>query len=241
MESANLGLFVAFAAGVLSFLSPCVLPLVPSYLGFITGMSIEEMSDRRRTAMTHAFLFVTGFSLVFILVGLSATALGRALNFNSVWLARIGGVMIILFGVYLLGIFQLPFLEREKRLHLENKPLGYLGSVVVGMAFAAGWTPCIGPVLGGILTMASTQQDLARGAGLLAVYSAGLAIPFLVTAWAVESFFQWFEKFRRFLPLVQKASGALLILVGVLLVSGQFTRLASWLQALTPDFLRNLL
>ncbi len=241
MESANLGLFVAFAAGVLSFLSPCVLPLVPSYLGFITGMSIEEMSNRRRTAMTHAFLFVTGFSLVFILVGLSATALGRALNFNSVWLARIGGVMIILFGVYLLGIFQLPFLEREKRLHLENKPLGYLGSVVVGMAFAAGWTPCIGPVLGGILTMASTQQDLARGAGLLAVYSAGLAIPFLVTAWAVESFFQWFEKFRRFLPLVQKASGALLILVGVLLVSGQFTRLASWLQALTPDFLRNLL
>ncbi len=241
MESANLGLFVAFAAGVLSFLSPCVLPLVPSYLGFITGMSIEEMSNRRRTAMTHAFLFVTGFSLVFILVGLSATALGRALNFNSVWLARIGGVMIILFGVYLLGIFKLPFLEREKRLHLENKPLGYLGSVVVGMAFAAGWTPCIGPVLGGILTMASTQQDLARGAGLLAVYSAGLAIPFLVTAWAVESFFQWFEKFRRFLPLVQKASGALLILVGVLLVSGQFTRLASWLQALTPDFLRNLL
>ncbi len=241
MESANLGLFVAFAAGVLSFLSPCVLPLVPSYLGFITGMSIEEMSNRRRTAMTHAFLFVTGFSLVFILVGLSATALGRALNFNSVWLARIGGVMIILFGVYLLGIFQLPFLEREKRLHLENKPLGYLGSVIVGMAFAAGWTPCIGPVLGGILTMASTQQDLARGAGLLAVYSAGLAIPFLVTAWAVESFFQWFEKFRRFLPLVQKASGALLILVGVLLVSGQFTRLASWLQALTPDFLRNLL
>lgn len=241
MESANLGLFVAFAAGVLSFLSPCVLPLVPSYLGFITGMSIEEMSDRRRTAMTHAFLFVTGFSLVFILVGLSATALGRALNFNSIWLARIGGVMIILFGVYLLGIFQLPFLEREKRLHLENKPLGYLGSVLVGMAFAAGWTPCIGPVLGGILTMASTQQDLARGAGLLAVYSAGLAIPFLVTAWAVESFFQWFEKFRRFLPLVQKASGALLILVGVLLVSGQFTRLASWLQALTPDFLRNLL
>ncbi len=241
MESANLGLFVAFAAGVLSFLSPCVLPLVPSYLGFITGMSIEEMSNRRRTAMTHAFLFVTGFSLVFILVGLSATALGRALNFNSVWLARIGGVMIILFGVYLLGIFQLPFLEREKRLHLENKPLGYLGSVLVGMAFAAGWTPCIGPVLGGILTMASTQQDLARGAGLLAVYSAGLAIPFLVTAWAVESFFQWFEKFRRFLPLVQKASGALLILVGVLLVSGQFTRLASWLQALTPDFLRNML
>jgi len=240
-DSASLGLFVAFAAGVLSFLSPCVLPLVPSYLGFVTGMSIEEMSGRRRVVMLHSSLFVLGFSIVFILVGLSATALGRALNFNSVWLARTGGVLIILFGIYLLGIVRVPWLEREQRLHLENKPLGYLGSVVVGMAFAAGWTPCIGPVLGGILTLASTQQDLSRGAILLAVYSAGLAVPFLVTAWAVESFFEWFKSFRRYLPFVQKASGALLIVVGVLLVSGQFTRMAAWLQLLTPDFLRNML
>lgn len=240
-DSAGLSLFVAFAAGVLSFLSPCVLPLVPSYLGFVTGMSIEEMSGRRRVAMVHSTLFVLGFSLVFILVGLSATALGRALNFNAVWLARIGGVLIILFGIYLLGILRIPFLERDQRLHLENKPLGYLGSVLVGMAFAAGWTPCIGPVLGGILTLASTQQDLSRGAALLAVYSAGLAVPFLVTAWAVESFFEWFTTFRRYLPFVQKASGALLIMVGLLLVSGQFTRMAAWLQQLTPDFLRNML
>ena len=240
-EAANLGLLVAFAAGVLSFLSPCVLPLVPSYLGFVTGMSIEEMSTRRRVALTHASLFVLGFSLVFILVGLSATALGRALNFNSVWLARVGGVLIILFGVYMLGLVRLPFLEREQRLHIENKPLGYLGSVLVGMAFAAGWTPCIGPVLGGILTLASTQHDLSRGALLLAVYSAGLAVPFLVSAWAVESFFGWFQRFRRYLPWVQKASGALLIVVGVLLLSGQFTRMASWLQGLTPEFLRNMI
>lgn len=240
-DSASLGLFVAFAAGVLSFLSPCVLPLVPSYLGFVTGMSIEEMSGRRRVVMVHSTLFVLGFSIVFILVGLSATALGRALNFNAVWLARAGGVLIILFGIYLLGIIRIPWLERDQRLHLENKPLGYLGSVVVGMAFAAGWTPCIGPVLGGILTMASTQQDLSRGALLLAVYSAGLAVPFLVTAWAVESFFEWFKSFRRYLPFVQKASGGLLIVVGVLLLSGQFTRMAAWLQLLTPDFLRNLL
>jgi len=240
-EAANLGLLVAFAAGVLSFLSPCVLPLVPSYLGFVTGMSIEEMSTRRRVALTHASLFVLGFSLVFILVGLSATALGRALNFNSVWLARVGGVLIILFGVYMLGLVRLPFLKREQRLHIENKPLGYLGSVLVGMAFAAGWTPCIGPVLGGILTLASTQHDLSRGALLLAVYSAGLAVPFLVSAWAVESFFGWFQRFRRYLPWVQKASGALLIVVGVLLLSGQFTRMASWLQGLTPEFLRNMI
>jgi len=240
-EAANLSLFVAFLAGVLSFLSPCVLPLVPSYLGFITGMSLEEMTGRRRVALTHAVLFVGGFSLVFIVVGLSATALGRALNFNSIWLARVGGILIILFGIYLLGIVRLPFLEREQRLHLERKPLGYLGSFLVGMAFAAGWTPCIGPVLGGILTLASTQQDVTRGALLLGVYSAGLAVPFLVAAWAVEWFLDWFQKFRRFLPLVQKASGALLIVVGLLLVSGQFTRMAAWLQGLTPDALRNLL
>lgn len=240
-DAAGLGLFVAFAAGVLSFLSPCVLPLVPSYLGFVTGMSIEEMANRRRVAMVHSGLFVLGFSLVFVVVGLSATALGRALNFNSIWLARIGGVLIILFGIYLLGIVKIPFLEREQRLHLENKPLGYLGSVLVGMAFAAGWTPCIGPVLGGILTLASTQQDMSRGALLLGVYSAGLAVPFLVTAWAVESFFEWFKSFRKWLPFVQRASGALLVAVGLLLVSGQFTRMAAWLQSLTPEFLRNML
>lgn len=240
-DSASLSLFVAFTAGVLSFLSPCVLPLVPSYLGFITGMSIEEMSSKRRLAMIHSVLFVSGFSLVFIVIGLSATALGRALNFNSVWLARGGGVLIILFGIYLLGIVRIPSLERDKRVHVKDKPLGYLGSFLVGMAFAAGWTPCIGPVLGGILTLASTQQDLSRGAVLLAVYSAGLAVPFLVTAWAVESFFEWFQSFKRYLPFVQKASGVLLIAVGLLLVSGQFTRMAAWLQSLTPDVLRNML
>jgi len=238
---ANLGLLVAFAGGLLSFLSPCVLPLVPSYLGFVTGMGIEELNNRRRLAMTHALLFVAGFSLVFILVGLSATALGRALNVNSDWLARVGGVLIIVFGIYLLGVVRIPFLEREQRLHLERKPVGYLGSVIVGMAFAAGWTPCIGPVLGGILTLASTQDDVARGAWLLAAYSAGLAVPFLATAYAVERFFDWFTRFRRYLPWVQRVSGLLLIAVGLLLVTGQFTRLAGWLQGLTPAVLRRWL
>ena len=238
-ESASLGATVAFVAGLLSFLSPCVLPLVPSYLGFITGFTLEEMTGRRRLAMVHSLLFVIGFSLVFIMLGASATALGRALNYYQEWVTRIGGVLIIFFGLYLVGVIKLGFMDQEQRLHLERKPLGYLGSVGVGMAFGAGWTPCIGPMLGAILSLAASQADMQRGVILLAWYSAGLAVPFLLTAWAVETFLDLFKKFRRVMPMVQKVGGALLLLVGVLMVSGQFTRLASWLQALTPEFLRS--
>jgi cytochrome c-type biogenesis protein len=240
-EPAALGIAVAFAAGLLSFLSPCVLPLVPSYIGFLTGMTLPEVSGRRRTALIHALLFVGGFSLVFILLGASATALGRALNYYQIWLQRVGGVLIILFGLLCLGGFKFGLLAQERRLHLERKPVGYLGSVLVGMAFAAGWTPCIGPVLGGILGLAATSADVSRGMLLLGVYSAGLALPFLIAAVAVESFLDWFQRFRRFLPWVMRISGVLLILVGVLLVTGEFTRLAAWLQGLTPDFLREQL
>jgi cytochrome c-type biogenesis protein len=240
-EPATLGFAVAFAAGLLSFLSPCVLPLVPSYIGFLTGMTLPEVAGRRRTALIHALLFVGGFSLVFILLGASATALGRALNFYQVWLQRAGGVLIILFGLLCLGVFNLRLLTQERRLHLERKPVGYLGSALVGMAFAAGWTPCIGPVLGGILGLAAASADVPRGMLLLAVYSAGLALPFLAAAVAVEAFLDWFQRFRRFLPWVMRISGLLLVLVGVLLVTGEFTRLAGWLQGLTPTFLREQL
>jgi cytochrome c-type biogenesis protein len=240
-EPAALGFVVAFIAGLLSFLSPCVLPLVPSYVGFITGMTLPEVVGRRRAALTHALLFVAGFSLVFVLLGASATALGRALNYYQVWLQRVGGVLIILFGLLCLGVFKVGLLTQERRLQLEHKPVGYLGSVLVGMAFAAGWTPCIGPVLGGILGLAATSTDVTRGMQLLAVYSAGLALPFLLAAVAVESFLDWFQRFRRFLPWVMRASGIMLIVVGVLLVTGEFTRLAGWLQGLTPDFLREQL
>jgi cytochrome c-type biogenesis protein len=240
-EPATLGIVVAFAAGVLSFLSPCVLPLVPSYIGFLTGMTLPEMAGRRRAALMHALLFVGGFSLVFILLGASATALGRALNLYQVWLQRVGGVLIILFGLVCLGAFRMRLLAQERRLQLERKPVGYLGSVLVGMAFAAGWTPCIGPVLGGILGLAATSADVSRGMLLLGVYSAGLALPFLIAAVAVESFLAWFQRFRRFLPWVMRISGVVLVLVGILLVTGEFTRLAGWLQGLTPDFLREQL
>jgi cytochrome c-type biogenesis protein len=240
-EAPALGVVVAFLAGLLSFLSPCVLPLVPSYVGFLTGMTLPEVSGRRRVALVHALLFVGGFSLVFILLGASATGLGRALNYYQVWLQRIGGVLIIGFGLVCLGAFRIRRLSQERRLHLERKPLGYLGSVLVGMVFAAGWTPCIGPVLGGILGLAATSTDVSRGMLLLGAYSAGLALPFLLAAVALDSFLEWFQRFRRFLPWVMRITGVMLVLVGLLLVSGEFTRLAGWLQGLTPDFLREQL
>ena len=237
-EPATLGLFVAFAAGLLSFLSPCVLPLVPSYIGFLTGMSLPEMAVRRRVALVHALLFVFGFSLVFMLLGASATALGRALNYYQHWLQRVGGVLIILFGLVCMGVIKAGFLNQEHRLQVEQKPVGYLGSALVGMAFGAGWTPCIGPVLGAILGLAATSQDLSRGLLLLGVYSAGLAVPFLIAAAALDAFLDWFQRFRRYLPWVMRVSGALLIFVGILMATGEFTRLAGWLQQFTPDVLR---
>lgn len=237
-EGTALGPAIAFAGGVLSFLSPCVLPLVPSYLGFITGFTADEMAQRRRLALVHAALFVVGFSLVFVLLGASATALGTALKVYRDWIQRIGGALIVLFGLYCLGLLRMDFLGRERRLHLEQKPLGFLGSVLVGIAFGAGWSPCIGPILGGILSLAATEADLGRGVSLLVAYSAGLAVPFLAAALAVERFLNWFQRFRRHLYLVQRASGALLVAVGLLILTGQFTRLAGWLQTLTPAFLR---
>lgn len=237
-EPATLGLFVAFAAGLLSFLSPCVLPLVPSYIGFLTGMSLPEVATRRRAALLHALLFVLGFSLVFVLLGASATALGRALNYYQQWLQRIGGVLIILFGLVCVGVIRVGFLAQERRLQVEHKPVGYLGSALVGMAFGAGWTPCIGPVLGAILGLAATSRDLGRGMLLLGSYSAGLAVPFLLAAAALEAFLEWFQRFRRYLPWVMRVSGALLIFVGVLMATGEFTRLAGWLQQFTPEVLR---
>jgi cytochrome c-type biogenesis protein len=237
-EPASLGLVVAFAAGLLSFLSPCVLPLVPSYIGFLTGMTLPEVSVRRRAALMHAVLFVAGFSLVFIVLGATATGLGRALNQYQAWMQRVGGVLIIAFGLVCLGVVRADFLMRERRVQMDEKPVGYLGSLLVGMAFAAGWTPCIGPVLGAILGLAATTSDLGRGTLLLVAYSAGLAVPFLLAALALESFLGWFQRFRRYLPWVMRVSGALLVFVGILMVTGEFTRLAGWLQQFTPEVVR---
>lgn len=241
MDSLSIGLTAAFAAGVLSFLSPCVLPLVPSYLSFITGVGMEELesggAELRRTALVHSLLFVGGFSFIFMALGASATLLGQVMREYQVWIARIGGVIVILFGLHLLGLTRLGWLNRERRVHLQRKPVGYVGSFLVGLTFGAGWTPCIGPILGGILTFAATRQTTAEGVQLLAVYSAGLSVPFLLSSVGLSWFLATFKRMRRHIVWVERASGGLLVLVGVLLLSGQFTMLAAWAASLTPDFI----
>ena len=236
---ASVGILIALSAGFLSFLSPCVLPLVPSYLSFVTGMSLEDLqegADRSRT-LRYAFLFVGGFSLIFLLLGASASFLGQFFRLYEIWIARIGGAVIFALGLHLAGVLRVAPLLREVRIHVSDRPVGYLGAVGVGMAFGAGWTPCIGPVLGAILTFAGAQETFWQGFALLTVYSAGLAIPFLVTAVAMDRFLVMFARFRRFLPAIQKASGLLLVALGLLLVTGTFTALTSWLVPFTPDFL----
>ena len=169
-DPASLGVALAFGAGLLSFASPCVLPLIPSYLTFVTGVGIDDLSRSRRAALVHALLFVLGFTLIFVALGASATILGRVLLAYRVWITRIGGALIVLFGLYLLGIARVAAFDRERRVHLADKPLGYLGSVLVGVAFGAGWTPCLGPILGAILTYTAAEADLARGLPLLLAY-----------------------------------------------------------------------
>jgi cytochrome c-type biogenesis protein len=238
-DSNSLGLFIAFTAGLLSFLSPCVLPLIPSYVTFITGMSLEEVQGARRVALIHSLLFIAGFTLIFLAFGATATALGRALLAYRDWISRIGGGLIIVFGLYLLGVFDIAIFGRERRLHLATKPVGYLGTVFVGIAFGAGWTPCIGPILGSILLYTSSSADLPRGLLLLLTYSLGLAVPFLVASLALNHFLGAFARMRRHLVWVSRAGGLLLIAIGLLLVTDYFSILASYLQALTPDALRN--
>jgi cytochrome c-type biogenesis protein len=239
MMPGEVGLFIAFTAGILSFLSPCVLPLVPSYLSFATGMSLEDLEGglERGRALTQALLFTLGFSIIFILLGASASFIGRFFIYYDDWLARIGGIVIILLGLHLLGAFQIRALLGEKRLHLSDRPIGDLGAVGVGMAFGAGWTPCVGPVLGAIMTYAAVQDTFWAGVSLLTVYSAGLAIPFIISAVALDRFLGAFSHFRRFLPAVQIASGAILIILGLLLVTGTFTWLTEFLIRFTPEFL----
>jgi cytochrome c-type biogenesis protein len=230
---------VAFLAGLLSFLSPCVLPLVPSYLSYVTGMSgVAELQARRHIALLHAALFSLGFTLIFVALGASATALGRLLNHYQQWIERVGGALIVVFGLYTLGVLKIGVLSREMRVDLGRQPVGFLWSVLAGMAFGAGWTPCIGPILGAILLYTGSQADLGRGIPLLVSYSLGLALPFLVAAAALEAFLRWFQRFRRYIRWVERVAGVLLIVVGVMMMFGWFTLASAWLQGLTPSFLR---
>jgi cytochrome c-type biogenesis protein len=233
----SVGFALAFSAGLLSFLSPCVLPLVPSYLGFITGMTLDDVERSRRTALVHTLLFVSGFTLVFLALGASATILGSFLHDHREWITRVGGALIILFGVFLLGLIRIPAFSQERRMHFSSKPLGYVGTVLVGIAFGAGWTPCIGPILSTILTFAASQDNLSRGMQLLGAYSLGLALPFLIAAVALGKFFSVFERVRKHMGTINKVSGVILILVGLLMVTDQFQLLASALARITPGWL----
>ena len=218
-----------------------MLPLIPSYLTFVTGVGFDDLTRARRAALVHALLFVLGFTLIFVALGASATVLGRLLVAYRIWITRIGGALVVLFGLYLLGVLRIGAFDRERRVHLASKPLGYLGTVFVGVAFGAGWTPCLGPILGAILTYAAATADLGKGLVLLLAYSLGLALPFVLAAVAVERFLETVRRMRPYLALVSKVSGGLLVVVGVLMMMDYFTVLGAYLQTLTPAALRQRL
>jgi len=230
----------AFGAGLLSFLSPCVLPLVPPYLVYMTGSSLERLADAepeprvRREAVAAALLFVLGFSTVFVTLGASASAVGALLHAYSYVLGKVAGVVIIIMGLHFLGLTPIAWLMREKRVQVV-KPVGIWGAYLMGLAFAFGWTPCIGPVLGTILAIAGSEGSVGQGAGLLAVYSLGLGIPFIAAALAVEPFAAFLARFRAHLGTVEKVMGGLLVVAGVAFFSGWITDLGSWLIQTFPD------
>ncbi len=234
--SENVSILVALSAGFISFLSPCILPLIPSYVAFISGVSIEELAQGenlrqvRKKVIVNSLMFVLGFSIIFIALGASATFIGKFLAKNIRWFEIIGGALVIILGIHFAGFFRLKFLDREKKIRLEKKPLGFLGTCLVGIAFGAGWTPCVGPILGAILTMAATTQNTLKGIVLLAVYSIGLGVPFFLSAVILHKFFEYFKTIRKYFKVVTVVGGALLILVGVLLVSGYFSSIASFLS-----------
>jgi len=238
----SVGVAVAFGAGLFSFLSPCVLPLFPSYLSFITGMSVSDLTTDlgaavRRRVLAHSVLFVLGFSLVFVGLGASFSVLGQFLLDYRDWIRRVGGVLIVLFGLYIARLLPFALLGRTTQWQLREKPAGYLGSLVVGVTFAIGWTPCVGPILGAILSLAGTAETVERGVGLLVAYSAGLGVPFVLSAAALGPALRFFKRYRPFIPVVERLAGALLIVVGVLVYTNYYTVLNAWTISLTPEWL----
>ncbi len=236
-EVGSISVGLAFLAGLVSFLSPCVLPIVPSYVTYITGMTVTELEGAghgaaRRKAALHAALFVLGFGLVFIALGATATALGATLRRALPMLQQIGGIVIAGFGLYLLGLVRLPFLMRERRMHLASKPAGLAGSVVAGVAFGAGWTPCVGPVLASILLYAGIEATMGKGLLLLAVYTLGLGIPFFAAAVGFNWYLARARHLAKWLRTIERVSGALLVVVGILLFTGRFTLVSSFLAGM---------
>ena len=228
---------LAFAAGVVSFLSPCVLPVVPSYVAFVSGVTLEDLRDgsvagARRTAVIHAALFVAGFSLVFMTLGLVASSMGSSLVRALPWVNRGGGVLVLLFGLYLADWLPVPSLYRERRFHLSRRPVGFLGSLAIGVAFGAGWTPGIGPILGSILLYAGLEATMTHGTLLLGTYALGLGIPFVASAAGLNWLIAGGPRIRSFIRPLQRVAGAVLVLIGVLMVTGRFAKLTAFLAGM---------
>ncbi|HEV8308594.1 MAG TPA: cytochrome c biogenesis protein CcdA [Methylomirabilota bacterium] len=239
----SVSMLVAFSAGIFSFLSPCVLPLFPSYLSFITGMSLDQLQHgasrgaERRQVIGHSLAFILGFSMVFIGMGASFSALGQLLIEQRDLIRQIGGVLIIVFGLYIAGALPLGWLGRYRQFQLRSKPAGYVGSWLVGVTFAIGWTPCVGPILGSILSLAGTAETVSTGIALLGAYSAGLALPFFLSSLALGAFLVAFQRFRPWIPIVERTAGVVLVIVGILVLTNYFIVLNSYAIGLTPEWL----
>jgi cytochrome c-type biogenesis protein len=248
----NVTLLAAFGAGLLSFISPCVLPLIPGYLSYISGLSLDEMRGAapvtdagvavaapvhvRRRILLSSLAFILGFTVVFVAIGATATAVGQLVNQKLPLLGRIAGVVIVIFGLHTMGLLRIEWLYQEKRVQTQRKPAGMLGAFLVGIAFAFGWTPCIGPILSGILFLAGSRDTVWAGVRLLLVYSIGLGVPFFATALAINRFFAALARIRRHYHKIELVSGGLLVGIGLLIFTNRFTLIAQWLTQYLPTY-----
>ena len=250
----NVTLLAAFGAGLLSFISPCVLPLVPGYLSYISGLSLDEMRGgavtggagvgvavavapaARRQVVFSSLAFILGFSLVFVALGAAASAIGQFLATQQTIFNRIAGAIIIVFGLHTMGVLRIEWLYQEKRVHTARRPVGLFGAGLIGVAFAFGWTPCIGPILAGILALAGTQETVGQGVRLLSIYSLGLGVPFLATALMMNRFFMAMGRIRRHYHKIEIVSGVLLVVIGLLIFTNRFTVIAQWLTPYLPVY-----
>ncbi|BBA69845.1 cytochrome c biogenesis CcdA family protein [Geobacter sulfurreducens] len=234
MESTNITFVGAFVAGLLSFLSPCVLPLIPSFITYITGLSFADIQSEhpthkvRQQTIVHSLLFIAGFTFVFVLLGASATFIGGFLHEHMNVIRKVGGVLIVVFGIHVSGLVPIHLLLGEKRFQVHSKPAGYLGSFLVGLAFAAGWTPCIGPILASILMVAATEETVTKGILLLFTYSMGLAIPFFLSSLAMHQFLTFFNRFKKHIRILEIVTGLFLVVVGVMIFTNYLSVLSRY-------------
>lgn len=232
----------AFIAGLLSFISPCVLPLIPSYITYITGISFADLQAEhpsniiRQKSILHSLCFICGFTAVFVLLGASATYIGSFLQEHAVIIRKVGGVLLVVLGLHVTGLFHIKFLLGEKKVSIKHKPSGYVGSFLVGIAFAAGWTPCIGPILAAILAVAATEEQVYQGIVLLLLYSLGLGVPFFLSALAMHRFMVVFNRFKKYILAFEIITGCFLVVIGVLIYSNWLSRLSGYVSIFYKGF-----